>query len=274
MGQTLIQTLIRTLLAAVLLAPTMASAQTAPMVKSLAPDLPQSFLFIGNSFYYFNNGFTRHIAGIERGLGGPVHRATMATIGGSGLDWHDVESYFRPGAVGSYDFDGKNNIVFAPPGKVYDAAVMMDCSQCPIHPQLAPVFTKSAKLDSDIVRKHGAVPILFMSWAYADKPDMTGPLAEAYTKAGNDNGALVIPAGLAFARAQKGRPAIQLYINDNRHPTLAGTYLAAATTYAAIQGRSPEASTYTAGLDADLASYLRSVAWATVQAYFNGSVTN
>jgi hypothetical protein len=269
------KTLLSTLLAsALLMAPGLVAAQTAPMVKTLAPDQPNSFLFIGNSFYYFNNGITRHIAGLERGLGGPVHRATMATIGGSGLDWHDVESYFRPGAVGSYEFDAKNDIVFAPPGKTYDAAVMMDCSQCPIHPQLAPVFVKYAKLDADIVRRHGAIPILFMSWAYADKPEMTAPLAEAYTKAGNDNGALVIPAGIAFARALRGRPDVKLYIADNRHPTLAGTYLAAATTYAAIQGRSPEASTYTAGLDADLASYLRSVAWATVQAYFNGSATN
>ena len=269
------QTLLSLLLAAALfVAPALAVAQTAPFVKTLAPQKPNNFLFIGNSFYYFNNGITRHIAGLERGLGGPVHRATMATIDGSGLDWHDVESYFRPGAVGYYDIDASNTLTFAPPGKIYDAAVMMDCSQCPIHPQLAPVFVKQVKLDSDIVRKHDAIPILFMSWAYADKPGMTAALAEAYTKAGNDNGALVIPAGLAFARALKGRPDVRLYIEDNRHPTMAGTYLAAATTYGAIQGRSPEASTYTAGLDGDLASYLRSVAWATVQAYYNGSVTN
>ena len=258
----------------VLVAPGLVAAQTAPAVKTLAPERPTSFLFIGNSFYYFNNGITRHIAGLERGLGVPVRRATMATIGGSGLDWHDVESYFRPGAVGSYEFDEKNDIVFAPAGKVYDAAVMMDCSQCPIHPKLAPVFVKQVKLDAEIVRRHGGIPILFMSWAYADKPEMTAQLAEAYTRAGNDNGALVVPAGLAFARALQGRPDVKLYIADNRHPTLAGTYLAAATTYAAIQGRSPEASTYTAGLEADLASYLRSVAWATVQAYYSGSVTN
>jgi hypothetical protein len=40
-----------------------------------------------------------------------------------------------------------------------------------------------------------------MTWAYADKPQMTAQLAEAYTKAGNANKALAIPAGLAFAKA-------------------------------------------------------------------------
>ena len=29
----------------------------------------------------------------------------------------------------------------------------------------------------DFARKHGADPILFMSWAYADKPEMTEQLA-------------------------------------------------------------------------------------------------
>src|SRR6266446_5693679 len=80
------------------------------------------------------------------------YRNTMVTIGGSGFDWHDVESYFRPNAIGNYSFDEHNNVVFSKPGKVFDVAVMIDCSQCPIHPRLKPVFTEFAKKESDIVR--------------------------------------------------------------------------------------------------------------------------
>ena len=69
-----------------------------------------------------------------------------------------------------------------------------------------------------------------MSWAYADVPAMTAQLAEAYTRAANDNGAYVIPAGLAFARAIERRPQLNLYVADKRHPSVAGTYLAALTT--------------------------------------------
>ena len=261
---------------AALLACTGAMAQTAPRVTSLGPTPPTSFLYVGNSFYYYNNGITGHIAGLAQGAGAgaPAHRATMATIGGSGFDWHDVESYFRPDAVGSYTFDAQNRIVFNKDPQKYQAAVLMDCSQCPIHPVLAPVFVRYAKLHADTVRRHGAVPILFMSWAYADHPEMTAQLAEAYTRAGNDNGALVIPAGLAFARVLKARPELKLHVADNRHPTLAGTYLAAAASYVALFGRPIDDNAYTAGLDPELARFLRTEAAAAVRDYVAGAVVN
>ena len=152
--------------------------------------------------------------------------------------------------------------------RVFDLAVMMDCSLCQIHPQLKSVFHDSARKHSAAVRKHGAKPVWFMSWAYADKPDMIAELAEAYTKAGNDNDAFVIPAGLAFARALKERPDLVLHASDKRHPSLAGTYLAAATVYAALFKQSPVGSSYTAGIEAPTAKLLQSAAWDTVQDYF------
>ena len=103
---------------------------------------------------------------------------------------------------------------------------------------------------------------------------MTARLAEAYTREGNANSVMVIPAGLAFARVLKARPDLKLHVADNRHPNLAGTYLAAATAYAALYERSPEENSYTAGLDPELARFLRAQAWATVRDYFSGRVTN
>ena len=248
-----------------------AQAQTKPLVTSLGPDYPKSEIFIGNSFYYYNNGLPGHVSLLEKAAD-PEHkhdyRTTMVTIGGSGLDWHDVESYFRPNGIGAYSFDDQNNIVFNPPGKMFDAAVMMDCSQCPIHPKLMSAFTEFTKKDSDIVRAHGAKPIFFMSWAYADKPEMTALLAEAYTIAGNANNALVIPAGLAFARAREKQPELNLYAPDKRHPSLAGTYLAACTTFAALTGRSPVGNSYHAGVDEPTAKFLQQTAWETVQDYY------
>jgi hypothetical protein len=250
---------------------TAAQAQSRPSVTSLGPDYPKSEIFIGNSFFYYNNGMPGHVSLLEKAAD-PEHkqdyRATMVTIGGAGLDWHDVESYLRPGAIGSYSFDEQNNIVFNNTGKLFDAAVMMDCSQCPIHPKLKSVFTDYAKKDSDIVRAHGAQPIFFMSWAYADRPEMTAELAEAYTAAGNSNNALVIPAGLAFARAREKQPELNLYAPDKRHPSLAGTYLAACTVFAALTGHSPVGNSYLAGIDPPKAKFLQQVAWDTVQDYY------
>ena len=49
---------------------------------------------------------------------------------------------------------------------------------------------------------------------------------------------------------------------------MAGTYLAAATTYASLFRVSPVGLKYTAGLDSDLVQFLQTVAWETVQAYY------
>ena len=96
---------------------------------------------------------------------------------------------------------------------------------------------------------------------------MTAQLAEAYTRAGKDNNAQVIPAGLAFARSVALKPELELYVADKRHPSMAGSYLAACTTYATLFRKSPVGMGYTAGLDPATARHLQSVAWETVQAY-------
>jgi hypothetical protein len=256
------------LLCSLLVAP-LAVAQTKPKVTGLGIAEPQSILYIGNSFFYYNNGMGAMVARLNAANEGAKKvRTTQVMISGSSLQWHDVESYFRPDAVAAFSFDRENNVVFNKLDKLFDVAVMMDCSQCPIHPTLKAQFTEYARKDSDIVRKHGAKPVLFMSWAYANKPEMTAQLAEAYTVAGNDNDALVIPAGLAFARVVKEHPEINLYIGDKRHPTLAGSYLAASTTYAALFGRTPTDLKYTAGLDEKIVSVLQEAAWQTVQSYY------
>ena len=137
-----------------------------------------------------------------------------------------------------------------------------------IHPKLKPVFHDYATKQSEIVRKHGAIPIFLMTWAYKDKPEMTAQLAEEYTVAGNSNDALVIPSGLAFAKATSKRPELELYQPDKRHPSLAGTYLSAATAYAAVYRQSPVGNKYTAGIDGETVKFLQTMAWETVEEYF------
>jgi hypothetical protein len=253
------------------LAPTAALAQTRPAVTSIGPDFPKTEIFIGNSFFYYNNSMHSHVLAMQR-VADPDrkqdYRATSVTISGSGADWHDVQSYFRPKAIGNYSFDDKNNVVFNKLDKLFDVAIMMDCSQCPIHSELKPVFTEFAKKNSEIVRTKGAKPVFFMSWAYADKPEMTAQLAEAYTVAGNDNNALVIPAGLAFAKAIGKQPELNLYAPDKRPPSLAGTSLASCVVFAALTGKSPVGNSYLAGIDAPTAQLLQTVAWDTVQEYY------
>jgi hypothetical protein len=229
---------------------------------------PQSMMWVGNSFFYYNNSMHGHFGQLQASLGDrPGVRSTSVTISGSGLDWHDMESLMRPGGVGRYSFVGDNEIRFNPPGRAYDTVIMMDCSQCPVHPQLQQVFHDTVRKNAQLLASRGIRPVLFMSWAYKDKPEMTKQLADQYTAAGKANQAVVIPAGLAFARSIALRPELELYVPDKRHPSLAGTYLAACTVYATLVRKSPVGATYTAGLPPDVARHLQTVAWETAQAY-------
>jgi hypothetical protein len=249
-----------------------ACATQAPAPAAPAPAPVQevrSLLWVGNSFYYYNNSMHGHVGQLLSAAGRRGHRASSATISGSGLNWHDVASHLRPDSgVGSYSFVGDNEVRFNPQGgRRFDAVMMMDCSQCPIHPQLGPLFHEFVGKHSATARRFGAEPILFMSWAYADKPEMTEPLAAEYVKAGRAHNALVVPAGLAFAEAAKKRPDVSLIVADKRHPSLAGTYLAACTVMASVYKTSPVGNAYTAGLPAAVAAHLQAVAWDTAQAF-------
>ena len=244
-----------------------AAARTAPL----------SMLWVGNSFFYYNNSMHGHVGLLLRASseGNRGWRQVSATISGSGLNWHDMEAHFKPGGMASYSFNANNEVVFntgerALP-KLFEAVLMMDCSQCPMHPQLAPLFEQSIARNAAIVRRHGAEPMLFMSWAYQDAPQMTATLADAYLKTGSAHSMRVVPAGLAFARSIAKRPDLNLYVADKRHPSLAGTYLAAATVMASVYRLNPVGNSYTAGLPADVAAHLQAVAAETVRDFDAGA---
>jgi hypothetical protein len=246
-----------------------ALADTRPKRTDVGGDTPTAILWVGNSFFYYNNSLHNHVINLVRAADPrSAPRATSVTISGSGIDWHDMASYFRPDGIGKYSFVGDNEIVFNKPGRQFDAVIIADCSQCPIHPQLKPLFHQYARKQSEIVTANGARPIFFMTWAYKDKPEMAAQLAEQYTIAGNDNDALVIPAGVAFAKAIAKRPNLELYQPDKRHPTLFGTYLAACAAYAAIYRKSPVGNAYIAGIDPPTARFLQNTALEAVQEYF------
>lgn len=227
----------------------------------------KSMLWVGNSFFYYNNSMHGHVTQLLSAAGQKGHRSSSATISGSGINWHDVAAHFKPNAVGSYSFVGDNEVQFNTFDRPFDATMMMDCSQCPIHPKLQPIFYEFAKKHSDTVRKFGSEPILFMSWAYADKPEMTEPLAAEYIKAGKLNNALVVPAGYSFANSLAKRPELGLLVADKRHPNMAGTYLAASTVLASVYKINPIGNKYTAGLPADVVKHLQTVAWETSQQF-------
>ena len=254
-----------------------ASAEEAiikPLVTHLAK-APKSVLLVGNSFMYYNNGVGSYARQISVDQHDPMS-FTMATIGGAGLDWHLVKTYLRSNGLRSYSTtnDGSNRLKFHeyPDGKIFDAVVLQENSQGPIHPELSKRFQKYAAIHCKDIREAGSEPLIMMTWAYAGRPEMTGQLANATIAVANENRAMVVPVGLAFANALKGRPELKLVVADNRHPTPAGTYLEGCVLFATLSGKSPVGSKCTGVGEARVtqgdARYLQEVAWQTVKDFF------
>lgn len=225
---------------------------------------PEKVLFVGNSFTYYNDGLHMHYGNLLRAAG--LYQAQrsnlrMMTFSGSGLWEHEAA------------------LQSALTNDPWQAVIMHDYSNGPI--TRWDRFAAATDALSRIARDHSAEPILFMTWAYADQPEMTLALAEAYVRRGQELGTRVIPVGLAFAAATREladmsvdlySPDIETFENGQpvfketvKHPSLAGTYLAACTVFTVLTGRSPEGLIYTAGLDAQLAAALQRVAHRTVQ---------
>lgn len=146
---------------------------------SSADGVPKSVLWVGNSFFYYNNSMHGHVGNLLSSAKVTGVQQTSATISGSGINWHDVSAHFKPGGVASYSLGADNSVKFNTFDRPFDVVIMMDCSQCPIHPQLQSVFYDYAKRHSETVRSYGAQPVLFASWAYQDKPEMTEQLLAA-----------------------------------------------------------------------------------------------
>ena len=117
------------------------SSETIPLLKSPKVENPKSVLFIGNSFFYYNNGVHKPVLGMVKANTalGKGHRFRNITINSSSLEWHDVESYVTNEKIGSFSITSSNKYKKYDPEN-YELAVMMDCSQCPIHEDRKDLF--------------------------------------------------------------------------------------------------------------------------------------
>jgi hypothetical protein len=243
-----------------LLAASGAAAQTRPAVLALE-GTPTSAVYLQGSFFdaccQTLDGIAVHVDGLLRGAGSALQlRAVPAVVNGARLDWYDPMAFLRSRPV----------VPVALARRPFDIAFLGDCDGCEGDPA---AFRARLRQEAEVARRAGAEPVVFLPWAAeaAAQPRLT----EITTRAANAAGAFVIPAGLAFARARALRPGIELTDDEARRPTLAGSYLAAAVSFAALYGRSPEGNGYHGGLDAETATVLQRAAWEAAWDYFAGT---
>lgn len=84
-----------------------------PQVTSLKTT-PKTVLLVGNSFMYYNCGVNGTLSGIVKAKGGKL-ASTMATIGGAGLDWHDVKLSAPQWVAQLFDLERRQQQTGVPP---------------------------------------------------------------------------------------------------------------------------------------------------------------
>ena len=240
-------------------------------IKEVQTNKLDSVMFVGNSFFYYNNSLHNHLRKIISGDNSVKAINTRSiTINGSSLSWHPVDAYLDNKNIGSFRIDSKNdNIYIESKDTSIDAVIFMDCSLCSIHPKTKDNFHKYVAKHSETIRTRGAEPILFMSWPYKNKKDMVFELREEFIKAANANDILLVPAGEAFHNLNLTHPEIDLYTPDMRHPSAEGTYLAAAVVFGTLFKKKTEGNKNIMNLDPEDALKIQKIADKTVNEFFN-----
>lgn len=251
--------------------PLAVSAAVKPEVQPV--NTPKRVLFVGNSFSYYNNGIQNRVSNLIKSAGkwqAGVNRYRLKTISGGKLYEH---------------IEGLPPLLQNSQKRQWDVMVLQEYSDGPISKKHHQSFVDSSNEIAILARKQGIEPVLFMTWAYKNDKDMTQQLADAYTAQANKLNALVVPVGLAFALAAQVNPEIELYIPDIdgfnetgqeqyndvlKHPSVAGTYLAACMFYASFYQQSPEGLAYIADLPSAEAKRLQQIAWLTFQQFYKG----
>lgn len=250
-------------LALTLLAVTAAAQGIAPAVKAPQVDTPKRILFVGNSYTYYNGSLHVHANRIAREADpGSRYDYRAATIAGAPLHYHAIDHLITPGRLGVKE--------------PFEVVVLQSNSTDAMSERDRSRFRETVVEFNAAIAKRGAKTALYMTQAHV-KPskfagtDMLRRTAEMYIEAGNEIGAIVIPAGLAFEEAYRRRPDIKLHFElDGSHPSLLGTYLAACTVYATLYGRKSEGNAYDyqGTIAREDALFLQKVADDTVAKFF------
>ena len=159
----------------------------------------------------------------------------------------------------------------------WDVVVLQEQSQIPSFSagDRAHEFDPYVAQLADDVRRAGAQPLLFVTWAHRTgdrrnvKDDTYAWMQErvdaGYWNAARKTRSALAPVGVAWAEALARRPQLNLWAADGTHPSRAGSYLAACVFEALLTRRSPVGNAFRDGLDPALARFLQHVAWETAR---------
>ena len=213
--------------------------------------------FVGNSYTQVNN-LPNMVAEIAQNMGDEMIYASN-TPGGCTFEMHCSNASMGKICQGGWDF-----------------VVLQEQSQLPAFPieQVEEmVYPFAAQLvDSIYAFNPDGEAMFFMTWGRKNGDTEFGPmyplmstyegmdslLYARYMYMAEANDASVSPVGRVWHYLRDYHGEIELYMPDESHPSLAGSYAAACTFYTMLFGHDPDSITYDADLSSKTAHLIRS----------------
>ncbi|MFN0200391.1 MAG: PKD domain-containing protein [Bacteroidia bacterium] len=166
--------------------------------------------------------------------------------------------------------------------QIWDFVVLQEQSQLPSFPpsQVATEVYPYANVLDSLIHAHSpcAQTVFYMTWGrkYGDQQNcasypvvctfegMQMRLRHSYVQMADDNQALVAPAGMAWRASRLADSTINLWVGDNSHPSIHGSYLTACVFYATLFKKTPVGLDSLVGITTNQAKFLQNIAAATV----------
>ncbi|NNJ31460.1 DUF4886 domain-containing protein [Lacrimispora defluvii] len=219
-----------------------------------------SVLFLGNSMTYTNDL--------------PSVFSQLSQSGGFMADVYELTEgsyrleYFadREDEVGSQVYDALENYT-------WDYVILQE--QSGIATMAEETMYSAARTLDSLIRQAQGEPVFFMTWAFKEgismdllaglkyresREEMQTEIASHYINIAKELDAMLAPAGIAFMRCTSRFPEIELWDEDENHPSPAGTYLSACVLYNVLYDQSPEGLPYFGDLDEQTAGKLQLIA--------------
>lgn len=220
----------------------------------------QAVLFIGNSFSFYNNGVHNHLGNLLR-VGGQWEpgksRVKLKAISGGYLSQH---------LKGLPELLHKNQ-------KPWHKVLLQGHSTEALGEKKV-AFGQAIQETMAIVEAQEGQAFLVETWTYKEDHEMEKKLTNSYAELARKYGLKLIPVGTAFAVSAREYPEIDLYLpdiqgfadgkvlyqHDIKHPSLAGTYLYAATVYCTLFRQTLDGNAYNPGIPPEQLKILQSIA--------------
>jgi len=204
----------------------------------------EEILFIGNSHTFYNQGIYSHLGKFRDN------------------DNLDFKPLIQEAARGGYTLEdhlGDQITLDKINERSWDVIILQENTF--IAEQALPSSIEAMKSFAELVKQKGTKVYLFMTWPYKDQREMLAGIQQTYQKGALETGAEIVPVGTEWQSIDENEQVeVNLYDSDGVHPSLEGTFYAAAMFYQAIYGETPSDNIYTGGLETDIATFLKTAA--------------